>query len=137
MPLAADFDCLRRTVYGEARGQPFRGQIAVAWVVLNRARHPSITWWGEGIAGVCLKAKQFSCWNPDDPNSPLVRAANDNMPSFIKATAAAALVLSGEMPDPTQSATHYHADSIPRPPWTVGAKQTVTIGNHIFYRDVP
>lgn len=137
MSLAEDFDALRRTVYGEARGEPFRGQVAVAWVVLNRARHPTVTWWGEGIAGVCLAPKQFSCWNPDDPNSGLVRVANENMQSFIKATAAAAMVMSGETPDPTQSATHYHADSIKPPIWTKGARHTVTIGHHLFYRDVP
>lgn len=38
-----DLECLAKTVYFEARGEPARGQIAVANVVLNRAasiEHP-------------------------------------------------------------------------------------------------
>ena len=26
------------------------------------------SWWGEGYAGVCLKAWQFNGWNKNDPN---------------------------------------------------------------------
>ena len=38
-------DLLARTVWGEARGECFRGKLAVAWVARNRAEHPR--WWGD------------------------------------------------------------------------------------------
>ncbi|MNP80458.1 Cell Wall Hydrolase [compost metagenome] len=51
---------------------------------------------------------------------------------------AAKLVVDGTTPDPTGGATHYYAKSMKTPPkWVAGATKTVTIGNHIFFRDVP
>lgn len=63
---AGDIDILARTIYGEARGEPWEGKIAVAWVVRNRAERGG--WWGDTIREVCLKPWQFSCWNETDPN---------------------------------------------------------------------
>ena len=48
------------TVWGEARGEPFEGKVAVAWVIINRSRKPG--WWGEDIRSVCSARWQFSCW---------------------------------------------------------------------------
>ncbi|VVO24210.1 hypothetical protein PS723_04459 [Pseudomonas fluorescens] len=62
-------DILARTLWGEARGEGLAGQIAVAWTIRNRVNDGKAkSWWGEGYAGVCLKAWQFSCWNKNDPN---------------------------------------------------------------------
>lgn len=36
--IEADIDCLAKTIYHEARGEPLTGKIAVAWVVVNRVR---------------------------------------------------------------------------------------------------
>jgi N-acetylmuramoyl-L-alanine amidase len=141
MSVARDYDAMRRTVYGEARGQHYDGQIAVAWVILNRAQHPTTNWWGRGIEGVCFKEKQFSCWNPGDPNAGLCRVANENLPSFLKASAAAAAVMLGLAPDPTNGATHYHTIAAPRPDITwppVWAKNMITtaeIGAHRFLKE--
>src|SRR5512134_3045692 len=60
-----DLSVMARTVYGEARGEPHEGRLAVAHVILNRARAGG--WFGAGVSEVCL---QFSCWNPGDPNRP-------------------------------------------------------------------
>lgn len=127
---------MRRTVFGEARSEPFEGQIAVAWVILNRARHRTVNWWGRGIIGVCFAPKQFSCWNPGDPNSGLARVATENSKSLLQASAAAAMVLTGVAPDPTFGATHYYADSIEAPGWARAATPTVKIGHHLFFKDV-
>ena len=35
--IRADMDVAARTVYGEARGEPDEGKIAVAWVIRTRA----------------------------------------------------------------------------------------------------
>ena len=64
-----DRDILARTLWGEARGEGFDGQIAVAWTIRNRVFDGKAkSWWGEGYAEVCLKPWQFSCWNQNDPN---------------------------------------------------------------------
>src|SRR5687768_8768998 len=49
-----------RTVFGEARGEPYEGQKAVAHVILNRAAKEG------SVAAACLRPKQFSCWNVGD-----------------------------------------------------------------------
>ena len=37
--------------------------------------------------------------------------------------------------DPSRGATHYHATTMNRyPNWSKNMRETVTIGNHIFYR---
>lgn len=130
---ADDWEALARTIYGESRGEPYEGQVAVAWVVKNRAARPS--WWGKTIEEVCFKPKQFSCWNHGDPNLDVIHAATPNVPNYLRAMGVAALVIMGDLPDPTQGATHYHSDGIRTPLWAESLKHTVTIGHHKFYRE--
>ena len=52
-----EFDCLVRNVYQEARGEPYKGKVAVALVTINRTkseRFPST------ICGVVYQRGQFS-----------------------------------------------------------------------------
>lgn len=136
--LQNDYDAMRRTIYGEARNQSLEGQIAVAWVIKNRAAAPG--WWGSTIESVCFKPWQFSCWNKNDPNLEKIRAASENSPAFIRASGVAALTLLGDLPDPTQGATSYHTIQAPvgtklwPPDWAAKLEKTVVIGDHIFYR---
>lgn len=67
-------------VYGEARGEPDEGKIAVCSVVLNREdfglQHPA---WGKLYGGdtanvVILDPWQFSSFNSNDPNFPTLKA---------------------------------------------------------------
>ena len=47
-------------------------------------------------------------------------------------------MIDGKVPDPTGGATHYYAAAMMKAPaWAKGAKQTVKIGGHVFFRDVP
>lgn len=128
---------IARTVWGEARGEPWIGMVAVAWVIRNRAARPS--WWGRDYETVCRAPRQFSCWD-DTP------AIFDQTPRSMPIPyAAACAVALGDEPDPTDGATHYH--SIRRPSWarqwppSWAASQTATsltetarIGGHVFYR---
>ena len=64
---AADYFILAGTIYGEARGEDFKGKIAVGVVIRNRF----LTRKYKGdhtITATCLRYMQFSCWNMDDPN---------------------------------------------------------------------
>jgi len=132
-----DLDVMARTVYGEARGEIPAGQVAVAWCIRNRAEidlghDGKPDWWGEGIGGVCLKPYQFSCWLPDDPMFPKIKAAR--AVQLAGCLQACFSVLVGEAPDPTGGATHYYADRIPTPKWAVAKTPVAVIGAHRFFR---
>lgn len=135
-----DRDILARTLWGEARGEGLAGQIAVAWTIRNRVNDGRTkSWWGEGYAGVCLKSWQFSCWNKNDPNYAYL-SGEKPIPfrQFAQAQKAADLVMSGSVKDPTGGATHYYATAMPKPPaWANGAKETLRLGHHVFFKDVP
>jgi spore germination cell wall hydrolase CwlJ-like protein len=138
IPVAfADLEIMARTLYGEARGEIPAGQIAVAWCIRNRAeidlhQDGRPDWWGEGIAGVCQKPFQFSCWNASDPMRPKLLAASSAQ--LKDCLAACFAVLTGEAPDPTGGATHYYADTIPTPRWALGRSPVAAIGAHRFFR---
>jgi len=135
-----DRDILARTLWGEARGEGLAGQIAVAWTIRNRVNDGKArSWWGEGYVGVCQAPYQFSCWNKNDPNYPFLSGAKP-IPAgqFAQAQRAADQVIAGAVPDPTSGATHYYATTMPKAPaWAAKAKQTVRIGQHVFFKDVP
>ena len=61
----SDKAVLALTIYREARGEPLYGKKAVATVIYNRCikKHKVIS--GANIRKVCLRPKQFSCWNDD------------------------------------------------------------------------
>ncbi|WP_339539081.1 cell wall hydrolase [Pseudomonas sp. RA_15y_Pfl2_54] len=134
-----DRDVLARTLWGEARGESLVGQIAVAWTIRNRVNDgKDRSWWGEGYAGVCQAKYQFSCWNKTDPNSPYLSGAKQiPFRELAQARIAADQVIDGAVPDPTGGATHYYATSIRAPAWAAKAKQTLKLGGHVFFKDVP
>ncbi|UVE47624.1 cell wall hydrolase [Pseudomonas chlororaphis] len=135
-----DRDILARTLWGEARGEGLAGQIAVAWTIRNRVNDGRTkSWWGEGYAGVCQAPYQFSCWNKNDPNYQFLSGAKPiQAGQFAQALRAADQVIAGAVPDPTGGATHYYATTMPKvPAWAAKARQTVRIGQHVFFKDVP
>lgn len=135
-----DRDVLARTLWGEARGETSAGQVAVAWTVRNRVFDgKDKSWWGEGYADVCQKPYQFSCWNKTDPNYEfLIGLKQISFRELARARIVADQVIDGKTPDPTGGATHYYAIAMPRAPaWAAKAKQTLKLGGHVFFKDVP
>lgn len=133
-----DVDILARTVYGEARGEPARGKEAVAAVVMNRvrrARNRGGYWWGDTVARVCRKPRQFSCWNEADPNRAKILAVEAGHRVFDSCLRIARRAIAGTLKDPTNGATHYHADGV-CPPWSAGRAPSAEIGRHRFYNNV-
>jgi N-acetylmuramoyl-L-alanine amidase len=127
-------DTLARTLWGEARGEGEKGMMAVACVILNRAKKPC--WWGKDIESVCRKKWQFSCWNENDPNYQKLLRVTDKDPSFADALAIAKEAVSG-MEDITNGATHYFVTKMKNPPkWASGKIPCAVIGSHSFYKDV-
>jgi spore germination cell wall hydrolase CwlJ-like protein len=135
-----DRDILARTLWGEARGESLAGQIAAAWTIRNRVDDGKTkSWWGEGYAGVCQKPCQFSCWNKSDPNYAYLSGAKPiPFRELAQARIAADQVIDGKVTDPTGGATHYYATTMPKAPdWAAKATQTLKLGHHIFFKDVP
>ena len=92
-----DIDIMAKTMWGESRNQDTSGQIAVAYVIKNRAE--ARRWYGNTPKEVCLKDWQFSCWNEGDPN----RNKMENLPIvdevYLKMFALAHLVLEEKIKD--------------------------------------
>lgn len=131
-------DILARTIYGEARGEPVRGQEAVAAVIVNRAAFAALRggyWWGADVTAICRKPYQFSCWNAKDPNRARIEAVGEDDPLFQTCLRIARRALAGSLADPTCGATHYHTKSV-YPKWARGRAPCAEIGNHLFYNDV-
>lgn len=114
---ARDVRCLAETIYREARGEPFRGKIAVGKVVVNRVNHPN---YPSTICKVVFQPHQFS-WVPQfrgfKAPQEFVHLADD--------------ILKGKYNKYKFTATHFHANYV-SPRW--GLKRVAIIGNHIFYR---
>lgn len=112
-----DLKYLALTIYGEARGEPIEGQIAVASVIRNRIIKNLQTWPAkEGqFVDICLTDKQFSCWNKSDPNytelNTLVIEMEraDFIPNYIlkQCLFLAKGIISGELHSNIKGATHY------------------------------
>ena len=106
---------LAGTIYAEARGEAAEGQIAVAWVVRNRVDSP-VTWWGTDYQSVLDKPYQF---NSEDITTPALCEIAEG-------------VISGDILDNTNGATHFHNDSV-TPHWP-RLRMVAEIGRHLFYR---
>ena len=126
-----EVEILALTVYGEARGETYLGQLAVAHTILNRVKNPA--WWGSTIAGVCLKPKQFSCW--DDPNRVHIMRASLDDQALRSCLRAAISAMDNIEKDLTGGADHYHVTNMPvMPGWRDTSKITVEVGRHTFYK---
>lgn len=141
----SDYDALWLTLYGEARGEPVEGQIAVASVIRNRVGHR----WGASLRAVCLAPKQFSCWNPDANanHAQLIELAGAVLGDFHERAVVpfdmrarqcrfiAQGIISGDLLDNTQGADHYLTknllQSAAAPTWAVG-KPARFVGAHAF-----
>lgn len=132
---------MAQTMYGEAANQTREGQVAVANVIMNRVAMKRKLY-GLTPKQVCLKNKQFSCWNENDNNRAVITNPRTmETPLFLELLEIAekALASNGELEDVTNGATHYYADYIAKPSWIVGnskAEFIKKIGRHFFYKNV-
>ncbi|MGH6908302.1 MAG: cell wall hydrolase [Aestuariivirga sp.] len=122
--------CLATAVYFEARSESHLGQLAVATVILNRAKASN---YPSSICGVVyqgahrLNACQFSfaC----DGQSDLPQDGR----AWETALSIAALALAKDRQLwIVAAATHYHADYVD-PYWSKSLHRVTKIGRHIFY----
>ncbi len=112
-----DLNLLSRLVYGESRGEPYTGQVAVAAVVLNRVKSSSFP---NSVAGVIYQSGAFDAVSDGQinlsPNSTAKKAAQDALNGW----------------DPSYGAIYYFNPSTATNKWIWSRPMTVTIGKHRF-----
>ena len=104
-------------MYGEARGEPYTGQVAVAAVVLNRVKSSKFP---NTIAGVIYQSGAFTAVSDGqinlEPNSTAYSAARDAMNGW----------------DPTSGCLYYYNPATATSKWIWSRQVRLSIGRHNF-----
>lgn len=115
----SDVQLLARAINGEARGEPYEGQVAVGAVILNRVRDSRFP---NTIAGVIYQPGAFTAVAdgqinvPIDESSTVVKAARDALNGW----------------DPTEGAVYYFNPDTATNKWIWSRPLIKTIGKHRF-----
>ena len=108
---------LAKLIAAEARGESYKGQVAVGAVVLNRVAHPSFP---DSVSGVIYQKGAFSCVNDSNwnvsPNATSQKAARDAINGW----------------DPSGGAIYYYNPRTATSQWIRTRPVICTIGNHVF-----
>lgn len=114
---SSDVYLLAKLVYGEARGEPYTGQVAVAAVVLNRVKSSKFP---NTIAGVIYQSGAFTAVSDGqinlEPNSTAYSAARDAMNGW----------------DPTSGCLYYYNPATATSKWIWSRQVRLSIGRHNF-----
>ena len=125
--------CLANAIYFEARDQPFRGQVAVAQVVMNRVFSG---FYPQDVCGVIYQNADrhlacqftFACDGK--------RKVINERGAWARANRIAKETLAGKLYEPAVgTATHYHALYV-HPNWVREMHKLVRYGIHSFYRPI-
>lgn len=112
-----DIQLMANAVYGEARGEPYEGQVAVAAVILNRLESPTFP---NTISGVIFEPRAFTAVADGQiwltPNETARKAVLDAINGW----------------DPTGNATYYFNPDTATSAWIWSRPQIKQIGKHIF-----
>jgi N-acetylmuramoyl-L-alanine amidase len=115
----SDLDLLARCVYGEARGEPYQGQVAVAAVVLNRVKSSQFP---NSVSGVIYQRLAFTCVADGQinltPNESCKNAARDALNGW----------------DPTNGCLYYYNPATATSKWIWSLTVELKIGKHSFAR---
>lgn len=110
---------LARLINGEARGEPYLGQVAVGAVVMNRVKDPKFP---NTIPGVIYQKGQFSCIKDGNFDKPIKEGS-----TVYKAAEEA---LNGA--DPSNGAIYFYNPKTAKSDWLFTRPVIKTIGNHRF-----
>ncbi|MGG0240585.1 spore cortex-lytic enzyme [Bacillus rhizoplanae] len=114
-----DIKILANAVYGESRGEPYIGQVAVAAVILNRVSSPSFP---NTVAGVIYEPRAFTAVADGQinltPNETAKKAVLDAINGW----------------DPADGAIYYFNPDTATSQWIWSRPQIKKIGRHIFCR---
>lgn len=114
---SSNVNLLARLIYGEARGEPYTGQVAVGAVVLNRVKSSSFP---NSISGVIYQSGAFDVVSDGQinltPNATAKKAAQDALNGW----------------DPSYGAIYYFNPTTASNKWIWSRPMTITIGKHRF-----
>ncbi len=114
---SSNINLLSHLIYGEARGEPYSGQVAVGAVIMNRVKNSSFP---NSIAGVIYQKGAFDAVSDGQinmsPDSTAIKAAQDAYNGW----------------DPSYGAIYYFNPSTATNKWIWSRPLTVTIGKHRF-----
>ena len=114
---SSDHRLLARLVHAEARGETYKGKVAVAAVVLNRVRSAQFP---NTISGVIYQKGAFSCIGDGQinltPDNESIRAARDAMNGW----------------DPSGGCLYYYNPKKTNDQWIRTRTVKTVIGNHHF-----
>ena len=114
-----DTQLMARAINGEARGEPYEGQVAVGAVILNRVKSPQFP---NSISGVIYQAGAFTAVSDGQINTPIsegssvYKAARDAMNGW----------------DPTGGCIYYFNPATATNKWIWSRPLVKTIGKHRF-----
>lgn len=115
----SDVQLIARAINGEARGEPYEGQVAVGAVILNRVKSSKFP---NTIAGVIYQSGAFTAVSDGQINVPIkegssvLKAAQDAMNGW----------------DPTGGAIYYFNPTTATNKWIWSRPLIKTIGKHRF-----
>lgn len=112
-----DLKIMANAVYGESRGEPFEGQVAVAAVILNRVKSPSFP---NTVSGVIFQPGAFTAV----ADGQIWLEPNENARKAVQQA------LNGW--DPTGGCLYYFNPETATSAWIWTRPQVKTIGKHIF-----
>ncbi len=116
---SSDIQLMARAINGEARGEPYEGQVAVGAVILNRVKDSRFP---NTISGVIYQAGAFTAVAdgqinaPISENSTVYKAAQDAMNGW----------------DPTGGCVYYFNPNTATNKWIWSRPLVKTIGKHRF-----
>lgn len=114
---SSNVNLLARLIYGEARGEPYTGQVAVGAVVMNRVKSSSFP---NTLSGVIYQSGAFDAVKDGQinlsPDSTAKKAAQDAINGW----------------DPSYGAIYYFNPSTATNKWIWSRPMTITIGRHRF-----
>jgi len=110
---------LAQLVYGEARGEPYKGQVAVAAVVLNRVDSPDFP---NSLSGVIYQPGAFDAVADGQinlaPDENCIKAARDAINGV----------------DPSGGCLYYYNPKTATNKWMLSKPVLLAIGNHSFFK---
>lgn len=115
----SDIQLMARAINGEARGEPYEGQVAVGAVILNRVKDSRFP---NTISGVIYQAGAFTAVADGQINAPIAenstvyKAAQDAMNGW----------------DPTSGCVYYFNPNTATNKWIWSRPLVKTIGKHRF-----
>ena len=115
----SDIQLLARTINGEARGEPYEGQVAIGAVILNRVKSSNFP---NTVAGVVYQKGAFTAVQDGQINIPIsegstvYKAAEDAKNGW----------------DPTSGAIYYFNPNTATNSWIWSRPYITTIGKHRF-----